>query len=655
MTGAATRRPAHKTPPHTPGGDTVARTREQRESAKVQSARGKEKESDAARKRQGNTEGIVTDAREGLGHFPGGEDNVRLAATRRRAGSSRGVRTGARAARRAAPPRPGQPGGEKPDPNSPASQGLLVNLAASVSLGTQRTTPSEIQVGRSRYPYTSYTDHSGSPVKLSATRGNKDGYMNIYSIKAKYPTQAKVRNVPRAEWYEELSLPVKDFASDESCDETTPYTTLHYIHPTVNWPPLKIRELGLVVPLRGPSAEFQKLHTELFSRLIIVDIQDYPSGESSECALIRFAKCLPHLLLSHSLTNLFPQRYLLLLSYSNILFLPLLLLPYVLLLPALRGWKTQTCPRQPYSWNVAPLVWLAVHKAHRQPMPRRPLNDDDIVAALNMGSESDSDDSDEEGSSQPFIPRILGAILETPEDDDESTDDSPSLSPPLRSILLASASSSMESIPEFPTPSIPSALRRELFSDINVGPTVPNAAPFVHICDRQFLEHIVSETNKYAQQLAAQLMLSNNLHRQSRICDWQDTSSDELYVYMAINVAMGVVTKGRVSDYRNADETIFLTPRFRVYMSLRSFSLHFRDNRDMYTLNLSHSEAKLYKIQPVVDHLNNAFQSLYNLQQNIALDESLLQWKVFKIEPFLFSFILFMFFIVYELIRNLNY
>ncbi|KAI8430301.1 hypothetical protein MSG28_000611 [Choristoneura fumiferana] len=145
--------------------------------------------------------------------------------------------------------------------------------------------------------------------------------------------------------------------------------------------------------------------------------------------------------------------------------------------------------------------------------------------------------------------------------------------------------------------------------------------------DWQFMEHIATETNKYAQQLAAQLMLSNNLHRQSRICDWQDTSSDELYVYMAINVAMGVVTKGRVSDYWNADETIFLTPRFRVYMSLRSFSLHFRDNRDMYTLNLSHSEAKLYKIQPVVDHLNNAFQSLYNLQQNIALDESLLQWK----------------------------
>ncbi|KAI8430377.1 hypothetical protein MSG28_000667 [Choristoneura fumiferana] len=283
----------------------------------------------------------------------------------------------------------------------------------------------------------------------------------------------------------------------------------------------------------------------------------------------------------------------------------------------------------------------------RPPMPRRPLYDDDIVAALNMGSESESDDSDEEGSPQPFIPRILGAILETPEDDVESTEDSPSLSPPLRSVSPATASSSSWNTPveprdfldfkwrAFPTPSIPGALRRELFSDINVGPTVPNADPyetFVHIWDRQFMEHIASETNKYAQQLAAQLMLSNNLHPQSRICDWQDTTADELYVYMALIVAMGVVTKGRVSDYWNADETIFVTPRFRVYMSLRRFQLlskclHFRDNRDMYTLNLSHSEAKLYKIQPVVDHLNNAFQSSYNLQQNIALDESLLQWK----------------------------
>lgn len=42
---------------------------------------------------------------------------------------------------------------------------------------------------------------------------------------------------------------------------------------------------------------------------------------------------------------------------------------------------------------------------------------------------------------------------------------------------------------------------------------------------------------------------------------------------------------------------------------------------------LSSLEAKLFKIANIVDHLNNKFQQLYNLERNLALDESLLQWK----------------------------
>lgn len=42
---------------------------------------------------------------------------------------------------------------------------------------------------------------------------------------------------------------------------------------------------------------------------------------------------------------------------------------------------------------------------------------------------------------------------------------------------------------------------------------------------------------------------------------------------------------------------------------------------------LSSLEAKLFKIANIVDHLNNKFQQLYNLERNLALDEYLLQWK----------------------------
>lgn len=146
------------------------------------------------------------------------------------------------------------------------------------------------------------------------------------------------------------------------------------------------------------------------------------------------------------------------------------------------------------------------------------------------------------------------------------------------------------------------------------------------------MENIASETNKYAQQLAEQLIESQALYPSSRICDWKETSADELYVFFAIISAMGIVAKSRIVDYWSTNADIFMTPGFQVYMSLRRFQLlckclHFRDNKDMYTQNLNRSEAKLFKIQPVIDHLNSVFRLSYNLQQNIALDESLLQWK----------------------------
>lgn len=42
---------------------------------------------------------------------------------------------------------------------------------------------------------------------------------------------------------------------------------------------------------------------------------------------------------------------------------------------------------------------------------------------------------------------------------------------------------------------------------------------------------------------------------------------------------------------------------------------------------LSPAEAKLFKIEPILLHLNQRFQAMYTMDQNIALDESLMQWK----------------------------
>lgn len=94
---------------------------------------------------------------------------------------------------------------------------------------------------------------------------------------------------------------------------------------------------------------------------------------------------------------------------------------------------------------------------------------------------------------------------------------------------------------------------------------------------------------------------------------------------------MGVLFKSKMEEYWSKDGNIFTTPNFAGYMSLARFQLlnrciHFNDN-SLLTPDLSPKEAKLFKIAPLVSHLNTKFSTLFNMHQNVALDESLTQWK----------------------------
>jgi hypothetical protein len=52
--------------------------------------------------------------------------------------------------------------------------------------------------------------------------------------------------------------------------------------------------------------------------------------------------------------------------------------------------------------------------------------------------------------------------------------------------------------------------------------------------------------------------------------------------------------------------------------------LHFADNE---TINSFQGPKKLFKIFPVISHLNNRFQELYLPNRDISIDESLTLWK----------------------------
>lgn len=187
---------------------------------------------------------------------------------------------------------------------------------------------------------------------------------------------------------------------------------------------------------------------------------------------------------------------------------------------------------------------------------------------------------------------------------------------------------------KFPDPPIPPEERREFFSNIDCGSTAPFPTPydaFVAIWDNEIMQHIVIETNKYAQHLANIKIAEGTLGPTSRIKDWTDTNADELYVLFAIMLGMGIVVKGNLREYWSKEFDLFETPGFNKYMNknryeLLSQCLHFSEN-NVNLRHMSQSKAQLFKIAPIVKHLNQKFQMHYKLDRNIVIDESFTEWK----------------------------
>lgn len=187
----------------------------------------------------------------------------------------------------------------------------------------------------------------------------------------------------------------------------------------------------------------------------------------------------------------------------------------------------------------------------------------------------------------------------------------------------------------FPSAFIDHRSRREPFTGRSgpmVGPISNPYEAFVLIWDRPIIEYIARQTNTYAQEYAEELLNQGLIAPMSRITEWKDTDADELYVFFAILLAMGLVVKDSIDDYWVAD-SICSTPFFSAKMTKRRFQLlcrclHFSPNKDLLSQHsMTRSQAKLHKIRPIVNHLNKKFSSLYSLGQNIALDESLTNWN----------------------------
>ncbi|KAL0879784.1 hypothetical protein ABMA27_003495 [Loxostege sticticalis] len=138
---------------------------------------------------------------------------------------------------------------------------------------------------------------------------------------------------------------------------------------------------------------------------------------------------------------------------------------------------------------------------------------------------------------------------------------------------------------------------------------------FTDIWSTDIMKHITKETNRYAKPVIEAATAAGTLKPTSRLHRWVDTDVDELYVFFAIYTITGIYQRSSQHEYWEVNSYFMEVPKFRQLMIYNRFILlskflHFTDNSDA-----------------TLVHLNSKFESLNNLHQDIASDESLTLFK----------------------------
>ncbi|XP_025196777.1 piggyBac transposable element-derived protein 4-like [Melanaphis sacchari] len=133
------------------------------------------------------------------------------------------------------------------------------------------------------------------------------------------------------------------------------------------------------------------------------------------------------------------------------------------------------------------------------------------------------------------------------------------------------------------------------------------------------LGKVAFETNRYYQQNTEDQVLGDRDKR------WYDTTSEEMYLFIAINMLMARNKKLELREYWSTDALLY-TPIFGQIMSRNRYQILLRY---LHFTNNDHQVAgdRLYKIQMVLTEVKKNFRDAMIPFQNLVIDESLLLWK----------------------------
>jgi len=180
-----------------------------------------------------------------------------------------------------------------------------------------------------------------------------------------------------------------------------------------------------------------------------------------------------------------------------------------------------------------------------------------------------------------------------------------------------------EEVSDFSQTFVPHSVARPRFAFLGVsGVNVDfDDETSVLECFRKFIDEdmwqlFAEQTNIYANQFLA---ANPNLKSRSRARSWVDTNPTEMKTLIGLLILQGIVQKPENGMYFSKRESI-VTPYFSQIMTEKRFHLllkflHFADNSKF---DPDQHHKKLYKIQPILDHLNSKFSSVYTPEQNMC-------------------------------------
>ncbi len=136
---------------------------------------------------------------------------------------------------------------------------------------------------------------------------------------------------------------------------------------------------------------------------------------------------------------------------------------------------------------------------------------------------------------------------------------------------------------------------------------------FLKYIDTDVVDNILFQTNLYANQ---------------RERNFPPLSREEFYGFLGINLIMGYHELPSLSDYWKADQGLAVPivsstlpgNRFAQILS----NLHLADNEAIPNNN---NNDKLYKVRSFISAMNANYVKLYNVSQNLSIDESMILFK----------------------------